>query len=75
MPRSPGRGIRMVLIPGQACTDDAGKRRTDRGGEWFQGLGFTLRVQVPNSWVLGFRVVVIIVEAWGKYMIIGYLDP
>ena len=35
----------------------------------------TLRVHVPNNWVLGFWVIVIIVQVLGKYMIIGYLDP
>ena len=33
------------------------------------------RVQVPNNQVLGFGLVVIVVQALGKYMIIGYLDP
>ena len=32
------------------------------------------RVQVPNNYVLGFRVIVIIVQVLGKYMIIMYLD-
>ena len=32
----------------------------------------SLRVHVPNNWVLGFWV---IVRFWGKYMIIGHLDP
>ena len=36
-------------------------------------LGF--RVQVPNNWVLGFWVIVIMVQVLGKYMIIKYLDP
>ena len=40
-------------------------------GIW--GLGF--RVQVPNNWVFGTWVIVIIVQILGKYMIIGYLDP
>ena len=35
----------------------------------------TLRVQVPNNWVLGIWVIVVIVQVWGKYMINGYLDP
>ena len=35
----------------------------------------TPRVQVPNNWVLGIWVLVIIVQVWGKYMIIGHLDP
>ena len=34
-----------------------------------------LRVHVLNIWVLGCRVVVIIVQVLGKYMIIRYLDP
>ena len=33
------------------------------------------RVQVPNNWVLGFWVIVIIVQVLGKFMIIRYLDP
>ena len=33
----------------------------------------TLGVHVPNHWVLGMWVIVIIVQVWGKYMIIGYL--
>ena len=36
-------------------------------------MGF--RVHVPNNWLLGFWVKVIIVQVLGKYMIIGYLDP
>ena len=35
----------------------------------------TLRVHVPNNEVLGFWVVVIIVQVLGKYMIIEYLHP
>ena len=39
------------------------------------GLGFrSQRVQVPNNWVLGFRVVAIVVQVLGEYMIIRYLD-
>ena len=38
-------------------------------------LELTLRVHVPNNQVLGFWVIVIIVQVLGKYMIIGYLDP
>ena len=30
---------------------------------------------MPNHLVLGFLVQVIAVQVWGKYMIIGYLDP
>ena len=33
------------------------------------------RVHVPNNLVLGFWVIVIIVQVLGKYMIIRYLDP
>ena len=33
------------------------------------------RVQVPNNWVLGILVIVILVQVQGKYMITGYLDP
>ena len=33
------------------------------------------RVQLPNTGVLGFWVIVIIVQVLGKYMIIWYLDP
>ena len=35
----------------------------------------TLMAHVPNIWVLGIRVIAIIVQVWGKYMVIGYLDP
>ena len=34
----------------------------------------TLRVQVPNNYVLGIWVIVIIAQTLGKHMIIGYLD-
>ena len=34
----------------------------------------TQRVQVPNNLLLGFRVLVIIVQVLGKYIVIGYLD-
>ena len=37
--------------------------------------GKTLRVHAPNTWVLGIWVTVIMVQVWGTYMIIGYLDP
>ena len=40
-----------------------------------QNLTITLRVHVPNNWVLGIWVIVIIVMVLGKYMIIRYLDP
>ena len=33
------------------------------------------RVHVPNNWVLWSWVVVIVIQAWGKYMSVGYLDP
>ena len=35
----------------------------------------SLRVHVPNNWVLRALVIVIIVQVLGKYMIIRYLDP
>ena len=35
----------------------------------------TQRVQVPNNLVLGFWVIVILVQGLGKYVIIRYLDP
>ena len=35
----------------------------------------TQRVHVPNNWVLGIWVILIIVQVLGKYMIIRYLDP
>ena len=38
-------------------------------------LRVTLRVHVPNTWVLGILVIVILVQVLGKYMIIGYMDP
>ena len=42
---------------------------------WPDGLWLTLRVHVPNIWVLRALVIVIVVQVWGRYMIIGYLDP
>ena len=38
-----------------------------------KGLGF--RVQVPNNLVFGFWVIVIVVQVFGVYMNIEYLDP
>ena len=35
----------------------------------------TLRIHVPNIWVLGIWVIVIIVQDLSKSMIIRYLDP
>ena len=35
----------------------------------------SLRVHVPNNWVLRVLVIVIAVQVLGKYMIIRYLDP
>ena len=35
----------------------------------------SLRVHVPNNWILRVLVMVIIVQVLGKYMIIRYLDP
>ena len=35
----------------------------------------TLRVHVPNNWVLRVWAIVIVVQVLGKYMIIRYLDP
>ena len=36
----------------------------------------SINIHYPEGpWVLGFRVIVIIVQVLGKYMIIGYLDP
>ena len=34
----------------------------------------SLRVQVPNNLILGFWVIVIVVQILGKYMILRYLD-
>ena len=36
---------------------------------------YSQRVQVPNDYVLGFRIIVVIVQVLGKYMIIWYSDP
>ena len=36
---------------------------------------YTQRVHVPNIWVLGFWVIVIMVQVLGKSMIIENLDP
>ena len=41
----------------------------------YNGFGVSLRVHVPNNWVLGILVIVILVQMLGKYMLIGYLDP
>ena len=51
--------------------------RFPRGSKYvyIEGLGLRFRVQVPNNVVLGFWVIVIIVQVLGKYMIIRYLDP
>ena len=38
-------------------------------------MSITLRVHVPNNWVLRVLVIVIVVQVLGKYMIIRYLDP
>ena len=39
-------------------------------------LNLTLRVQVPNNYVLGYWVIVVNVQFMGKHnMISGYLDP
>ena len=35
----------------------------------------TLKVHIPNILVLGIWEIVSTVQVWGKYMIIGYLDP
>ena len=44
---------------------------------WLQSI--TLRVHVPNNWVLRVLVIVIVavivVQVLGKYMITRYLDP
>ena len=45
------------------------------GGVLKIGEPLTLRVQVPNNQVFGIWVIVSIVQVWGKYMTIGYLDP
>ena len=34
-----------------------------------------LMVHVPNNWILGVWVIVLIVLVLGKYLIIRYLDP
>ena len=51
-------------MPDQALRDTMKKWKYD-----------TLRVHVPNSWVLGLLVLAIVVLVLGKYMIIGYLNP
>ena len=52
-----------------------GSPRTDSQSR-LSGVPFqTPRVRVANDWVLGFRVTAILVQFWGKYMIIEYLDP
>ena len=38
-----------------------------------QGLG--LRVHLLNIWVLASWSIVLLIQALGKYMMIGYLDP
>ena len=34
-----------------------------------------VRVQAPNTYVLGYWVIVIMVQLLGKYLTVGYLDP
>ena len=38
-------------------------------------VGFPQSVQVPDNWLLGILVIVIVVQVSGKYVIIKYLDP
>ena len=38
-------------------------------------IALSIRVPVPNNWVLRIWVIAIVVQVLGKYMIIGYLDP
>ena len=52
------------------------RRFATSGGMKPGGTGvLTQRVHVPNNEVLGFWVIVVIVQVLGKYMIIRYLDP
>ena len=41
----------------------------------YPGETQSLRVHVPNNWVLGIWVMVVIVVVLGKYMGLRYLDP
>ena len=40
----------------------------------FDGFKLALRFHVPNAWVLGLWVVILIVLVLGKYMMMRYLD-
>ena len=40
-----------------------------------ESLWLAQRVHVPNNLVLGFGVIVLIVQVMSKYMIIMYVDP
>ena len=42
---------------------------------YYTSITGTLRVHVPNNWVLRILVIVIIVQVLGKYMTNRYLDP
>ena len=37
----------------------------------FWTLAVRQRVQVPNNWLRGFRVIVIVVQVLGKYILLG----
>ena len=52
-------------------------RKFNRGTSFSGEPSITLRVHVLNTWVLGVLVIIVVfvVEVWGEYMIIRYLDP
>ena len=65
----PGRDKVEALVP---------VMQAERAQHELHGRGLlapTQRVQVPNNQVLGFGVILTIVQVLGKYMIIRYLDP
>ena len=58
------QGLGLIASAAQLPRDTAGAE-----------IDGTLRVQVPNNEVLGFWVIMILVQVLGKYMIFRYLDP
>ena len=66
----------ILLYPNEGASAER-KGPPDLGNSKSLGLRVppvALRVQVPNHSVLGFWVVIIVVQVLGKYMIIRYLN-
>ena len=67
----PREGFRTAFLAGTLRCQALGANLVQHPSSSF----ITQRLQVHKTSVLGFKVLAIIVQIWGKYIVTRYLDP